>query len=465
MKGGTIRNFFFSPYSVKTNGLYICVKENEMKTILKLATALVLLSLIIGCAGAPATTQPPAPTQAPPATQPPAVTQPPATAAPPPATAEPKLTANEQWAKDNGVGPYQPAQEDWNAIVAAAKKEGSVVVYANSSKFEKLLDAWNALYPDIKLDGGDTDNISTKMSAEQEAGNVVGDVWFNSDGHILYGEFMPKEWIWSYMPPGVVETEVTADRPFAISRHSVDVIGYNQEINKDGCPLTNWWQLVDSKLQGKFFMEDPISDPSTTAKFTLIVEHADEMAAAYKDYFGKDWTTDEAAAPDAFGVTPENAGYLFLKKLALNKPVAEPGGDEVDTAFASLGMDPNVEPGYGWTGWDSYDSTLSGELAMAPCLTVEPVIGVFKSNYLAIANNAPHPNAAKLFIAFALSKDGFKPWNKIGTYPAAEGLPVAEGMPPAKDIKVWPSDDLFAWQNNSKVRDFWAIYLLAGQME
>jgi iron(III) transport system substrate-binding protein len=263
------------------------------------------------------------------------------------------------------------------------------------------------------------------------------------------------------MPPGVVEPEVTADRPFAISRHSVDTVGYNNEINPNGCPLTNWWQLTEPALAGKFYMEDPIADPSTTAKLTLFVAHADEMAAAYKDLYGKEWTTDEAASADAFGTAPENAGYLFLKKLALNKPGIEPGGDEVDAAYATLGMDPTVEPGYGWTGWDSYEATLDGEIAMAPCTTLQPVVGILKSNYFAIANNAPHPNAAKLFIAFALSEAGFKPWDKIGTYSAVEGVPAPEGMPALADIKVWPSDDLFGYQNNSKVRDFWAINLLA----
>ncbi len=140
----------------------------------------------------------------------------------------------------------------------------------------------------------------------------------------------------------------------------------------------------------------------------MIVEHADEMAAAYQEFYGKDWTTDEAAVPDSFGVAPENAGYLFLRKLALNKPILEPGGDEVDEAFASLGMDKTVEPGYGFTGWDSYETTMDGELAMAPCLTIKPVVGIMKSNYLAIANKAPHPNAAKLFIKFVLSAEGYE---------------------------------------------------------
>jgi iron(III) transport system substrate-binding protein len=424
-----------------------------MKAFVKILTIVLLISFVAGCGSAPAATQAPA-TQAPDVP----VLLPTTTMAP---VAEPTLTANEQWAKDNEVGPYQPETLDWAAIEAAAIQEGSVTVYANSSKFEKLFDAWYALYPDIKLDGGDTDDISVKMAAEQQAGNVVGDVWFNSDGHILYGQFVPNEWIWSFIPDGYTNPGVTADRPFVIVRHSVDVWGYNNEINTDGCPLTNWWQLVDPSLSGKVFMENPLSDPSTTAKITLLVEHADQMAAAYQDYYGVDWTTDSDAAPDAYGVAPENAGYLFLRKLALNNPVMEPGGDEVDAAYASLGMDPTVEPGYGLTGWDSVVATQDGEIAMAPCLTLAPSIGILKSNYAAIANNAPHPNAAKLFIKFLTTPDGFKPWMKDGVYPGNFNMPAWDGAPDINTLSVWPSDDLFAWKNNSKVRDFFAAELLS----
>jgi iron(III) transport system substrate-binding protein len=410
-----------------------------MKGLTKLLVLCLLISLIVSCGGTEAPAEP-------------AATEPPAAE---PTAAEPSLTAAEEWAKANGVGPWTPETEDWAAIEEAAKAEGSVVVYSNSSKIEKLIEPWAALYPDIKLEGGDTDDIAVKMAAEQEAGNVVGDIWFNSDGHLLYGEFMPNQWSWWYLPPGIAEEEVTADRPYAMTRRSVDVIGYNQEIHTEGCPLTNWWQLTEPELKGKFYMEDPISDSSTTAKIALIVEHADEMAAAYQALYGREWTTDEAYTEDI-----ANAGYLFLKKLAQNEPGIQPGGDEVDAAFATLGMDPSVEPGYGWTGLSSYENTLDGELAMAPCLGLEPTVGVLKATYAAIANNAPHPNAAKLFIRFLLSEEGFDPWNKMGAYPAVDGIPVAEGMPPRDEIVLWPSDDLFAYQNLSQIRDFWAVSLL-----
>ena len=416
-----------------------------MKGLMKLLTLCLLVSILAGC-GAQATVAPTA-----------EVAKPADTAVP-----VPELTAAEQWAQANGLGPYQPAEEDWAAVEEAAKKEGKVTVYANSSKFEKLFDAWNALYPDITLDGGDTDDIAVKMQAEQEAENVVGDVWFNSDGHLLYGEFAPNQWLWSYLPPGVVETEVTAERPFALSRRAVDVIGYNQEIHPEGCPLTNWWQLTEPALKGKFYMEDPIADPSTTAKISLIVEHADQMAAAYQELYGKEWTTDEAYSEDI-----PNAGYLFLKKLAQNEPSIQPGGDEVDSAFATLGMDPAVEPGYGWTGWSSYEATQDGELAMAPCMSLKPAMGVLKANYLAVANNAPHPNAAKLFIKFALTPDGYDPWNELGIYPAVADWTLPEGSMPFAEMmaKSWLMNPVYGWEWAAKVRDFWAINLLASPPE
>jgi iron(III) transport system substrate-binding protein len=417
-----------------------------MKNFLRLLAIVLVCSFIVSCASTPTTA---------PETQAPAnLTE--------AEVAEPLLTANEQWAKDNGVGPYQPETEDWAAVEAAAIKEGSVCVYSNSSKIAKVVDAWNEMYPDIKLDCGDTDDIAVKMQAEQEAGNIVGDVWYQSDGHILYGQFVPNQWIWSYMPPGVVEPEVTADQPFAIARHSIDVWGYNNEVDA-ACPFTNWWELTESKFTGKIFIEDPMTDVSTMAKWATIAEHGDEMAAAYQDLYSKDWTTDSAAAPDAFGTTPLNAGWLFIKKLAMNHPIAEPGGDEVDAAYASLGMDASVEPGVGWTGWDSVETTADGEIAMAPCLDAKPVFGIMKTTYLGIANMAPHPNAAKLFINFSLTtKEGQKPWIKVGVYSAQPSMAVPEGALPFDEMLAgsWEMNPVYDWEWAAKVRDFWAISLL-----
>jgi hypothetical protein len=104
--------------------------ERNMKALLRIVILVLLVSSLAACAK---------PTTAPVVTE-----------APGNVTTEVTLTENEQWAKDNGLGPYQPATDDWAAIEAAAIKEGSICVYANSSKITKLQEPWEALYPDIK---------------------------------------------------------------------------------------------------------------------------------------------------------------------------------------------------------------------------------------------------------------------------------------------------------------------------
>ncbi len=404
-----------------------------MKAFVKIMILLVLFSLLASCGGGGDTT-----------------------------TGDTDLTAAEQWAQANGVGPYQPETDDWAAIEAAAILEGKVTVYANSGGVEDLPDAWYALYPDIEFDVADTDGIDTKMEAEQVSGNVVGDVWFNSDGHILFGKFLANQWMWWFVPREVTIPELTEDYPFAIARHSTDVIGYNNKFYPDGCPLTNIWQLTEPKYFGKFFMEDPVSDVSTMAKIATFVQNPDEMAQAYLDLYGVEWTEDELAGADESGLAPENAGYLWLKKVAYNGVITLDDGDMVDAAFAGLELPEGEEPGFGWTGYSTVEATEEGELNMMPCFGMEPVMGIFKTSFLGIANNAPHPNAAKLFIRFILSEEGFEPWNDYGTYPAVEGRPYFEGNLPLDELlpQVWEMDPIFDWENVSKVRDFWAASVL-----
>jgi iron(III) transport system substrate-binding protein len=145
--------------------------------------------------------------------------------------------------------------------------------------------------------------------------------------------------------------------------------------------------------------------------------------------------------------------------MAQNHPTVV---DEIDIAYASVGMDPAVEPGIGWTGWNSIEDTEAGDIVMAPCLDMVPATGIVKTSYLAVANMAPHPNAAKLFIKLALSPDGYKPWDVKGTWSAQPSMEVPEGMPSFEDMmkKSWLMNPIYDWEWAAKVRDFWAISLL-----
>lgn len=403
-----------------------------MKSVLRIIALVLLFSFLMSCAPQAAPTTAPASTA--------------------PAAAKPSLSAAEQWAKDNQVGPYQTATHDWAAIEAAAIKEGKVVVYANSSRIEAEIELFQKKYPKIVLEGYDTDDIATKMAEEQKAGNVVGDVWFNSDGSILFGEFVPKQWLWSFVPDASVMPKVTKDQPFAIARYGVRALGYNKELNPTGCPVTNWWQLTEAKYKGKVFIEDPLSDVSTLAIVTDLPNHGDEFAALYKELYGKEWTTDAAYTKDL-----ANAGWLWIKKYAQNGPGLVPGGDDAVQGFATKGM---KEAGLGFTSYSKYRDTVSGKLAFDVCKDVKPVMGIMTSTYLAIATKAAHPNAAKLFINFVLSDEGRAPWNVIGDYPAIKTQTEPKGAIPVADLKVWLMNDSYVYKNISAMRDFWTVNLL-----
>ena len=206
-----------------------------MKVFSKLLTVVLLISFLAACS-TPAATQ--APVAA--ATDAPAVV---ATDAP---ATEIALSAQEQWLMDNQLGSYDTGTQDWAAIEEAAKKEGTVIVYANSSKIAKAAEIWAEKYPDIKLEGYDLggDEVLSKTVGEQQSGLFVGDVWFSSGGADVVGNVLPHQFIWKFVPDsltGKVALEYT--EPLLFSCFGTTVLVYNFELN-DICLVINFWELI-----------------------------------------------------------------------------------------------------------------------------------------------------------------------------------------------------------------------------
>jgi len=359
--------------------------------------------------------------------------------------------AKDQWLKDNQLGPYYSETQDWAAIEAAAKLEGTVIVYANSSKIAKAMDIWKEIYPDIKLEGYDLggDDVLSKTLGEQQSGLFVGDVWFSSGGADLLGNVLPHEYVWRFVPDtlkGKVDPSYT--QPLLMSRLGTTMLAYNSELNKTS-PVTNIWQLTEPQWRRKVVVEDPLNDASTMSKLLTYVAHPAEMKAAYRELYGKDPVLD-ADTPDA--------GWLWFKRFAQNSPIPQPGGDEVDSAFATPGMTDNY---VAFTSYSNYPDVQEGNLVFEPAWGMKPMVGIQSQSYLAIINQAKHPNAAKLFIRFITSSQGRKPWSKFGTYFPDSSYEVPEGMKTLDEIfeVTWFIDEKFAYDNMVQARDFYLLNL------
>ena len=248
----------------------------------------------------------------------------------------------------------------------------------------------------------------------------TGDVWASSGGAELVGNVLPNGYVYRFLPSTMkdkIPEQYT--QPLVMGRLGTSVFAYNSELN-DTCPITNVWELTQEEWKGKFFIEDPLNDASTLSKLLTFAGHTEEMKAAYVELYGQ----EPVLAED----TPD-AGWLWLKKFAQNDPQPKPGGDEVDEAFATPGM---TESYMALTSYSNMADVVEGNLAFEPCWGIKPMLGVQSQSYLGIINQAPHPNAAKLWIAWQLSEEGRDPWAKFGTYFTDSTYEVEEGMKPLR---------------------------------
>ncbi len=81
-------------------------------------------------------------------------------------------------------------------------------------------------------------------------------------------------------------------------------------------------------------------------------------------------------------------------------------------------------------------------------------------NFVAVVNEAPHPNGAKLLIRYLLGGEdgngnGIKPFNTIGGWPVRPETTPAEGNIPLEDMKLWMINYDFVYKNLQDVQDYW----------
>lgn len=399
-----------------------------MKAFFRLAALILVITMLVSCGAKPAE---------------PAATEP---------VAQPEtLTPQQEWLKANLLGEYETGTQDWAAIEEAAKKEGTVLVYANSSKVEKAAEAFMELYPEINVQAYDLggDDVLMKTLEEQKAGAFTGDVWFSSGGADLVGQVLPKQYVWRFVPDSTAAyTPEQYTQPLLMSRFGTSVFAYNSELN-DTCPITNIWELTQPEWKGRFFIEDPLNDSSTLSKLITYAAHPEEVKQAYIDLYGSEPVLD-ADTPDA--------GWLWLKRFAQNGPIPQPGGDEVDSAFATPGM---TESYMALTSYSNMADVQEGILAFEPCWGIQPKLGVQSQSYVGIINQAPHPNAAKLWIKYITSPDGRKPWAKFGTYFPDSTYEVPEGQIPLDEMfkMTWFIAEQYAYDHMLEARDFYLLNL------
>lgn len=334
-------------------------------------------------------------------------------------------------------------------ILERAKKEGKVVVYSITSRISNAAEAFKEKYG-IEVEAYNLKDFELIEKVSKEVGsNLVGaDFVIAQDGGRVFGELIETGYLVNYVPEDMKNViPASLQNPLVLSVIT-KVFLYNSETFTFP-PVTNVWALTDPAFKGRFFFKDPFQEGVNMNFLTMITkpEIVKELEVAYERYFKKPilLTTDNAAYEWMKGVL--NNGLVFINS---------------DTTMAeSLGIRGQNIDKIGLCTYSKVRYRETKNLALLPIMGMEPFAGFYYPSYMMLTRNAAHPNAAKLFIEYLLTEEGFQPWSgSEGTY---SSNPNVLPYPGDNGFDVWEKiligeDPQFLFENRLDVEEFWNEY-------
>ncbi len=322
-------------------------------------------------------------------------------------------------------------------LLPLAQEEGTVTVYAFTSRIAAVETAFEAAYPGIDMvshDMSSTEQI-TRIKAEASAGIASVDVVYISDAPVVFSELLGPGLVTPYVPPRVAPLlDKSEQRPLLAQRLSTKVLMYNEEANPDGAPVDNLWDLTTEEWTGRVIMVDPLQRGDYLDLLTEIVLQSDEMATAYEAQFGAAIALDDGI---------ENAGQQFIVDLFENDLILVSSTDDVNSAVGAMGQN---NPPVGFTSYSDRRDNEDEGWALQVANEVMPANGIIFPAVLAVSSTSTHPAAARLLIDFLMGDgsetggDGFKPFYVAGDYATRSDIVSHPDAVPLADFTAWSID-------------------------
>jgi len=298
---------------------------------------------------------------------------------------------------DQGVG-LTPAQ-----VLDAAKEEGELWWYTSvpDEAADRFLGEFQKQYPFITAHyrRAGTFDMVDQLQQELESGDVRTDVLHVLDVGVFISLRRQGELL-RYTPPEAraIAPELTEPDYWWALRNVAVCMAYNpRKLPANQAPKT-WEDLLRPSLKGRIAIKDAAS-----------------AGSAYAEYF----------------FLRQRYGSRFWEDLAKNEPTICKSAQEVMTKLLAANSPICV----------------AGEMVSYQVYTYEhvekqPVVGVWPEEGVpmvvapvAILAKAPHPNAAKLFVSYALSQKGQAIFQDlVGSYSVRKDVQPRSGERPLSDI-------------------------------
>jgi iron(III) transport system substrate-binding protein len=310
------------------------------------------------------------------------------------------------------------AAEPQEALITNAKAEGKIAFYANITAIEPVMEAFTKKYG-VKGEYTrvSTDKYVATVTTEHEAGKLMADVL---QAPIPILEILKgKGVLASYKSPAAADYPKWTSKDEKIQIFGIEYIAliYNKEFVKPADVPKRYEDLTDLKWRGKIVMANPTTHATTISWLVGLKEQV---------------------------FSTEDAWMKFVKGLAANKPMF----------VSSFGPTPApIESGEKLLGISMPKYIVTKAPAPLDWARVEqPLLGTPRG--MGITSKAPHPNAARLFFDYWLSKESAKILaEKVGEYVLSPGVyPPINGIEKAKvqPIRELSDDEIRHWASEFK---------------
>lgn len=330
-------------------------------------------------------------------------------------------------------------------LIVAAQAEGKVVVYSSTSRMKAAGELFTEKYGiEVEYTNLNDSQMIEKVFREV-GGNIAGaDFVLAQDSGRVFGQLINTGYLVNYVPVSMRDV-IPVKYQSPLTHQLINkVFIFNSE--RGTAPvISNVWELTDPEWAGRVQFKDPALEGVNYNFLTMITnpEWSQKLAEAYQDHYGR-----------PIQLTTENAGFEWIQAYFNNSLLLGNSDTRISENVGTKGQADTVMGLFVYSK-KRYDA--SKDLALTPMTEINPFSGFYYPMFLQMTKNAQNPYAARLFIEFLLTEEGFAPWGRnVGSYSSNPTIPVNSDDEPLIfwEPRLVLEEPFWLFQNRSKVEEF-----------